>query len=217
MTMEALRYTLLMDGRSDEALIPILNWLLQDLGVKAPIQPECADLTRFQPKTLSKRMKIALDLFPCDLLFVHRDSEAEPRQTRRDEIQRAVNEYRSDSLPSVVEIVPVIPIRMTEAWLLTSEPAIRAAAGNRNGTVPLPMPRIQKLEDLPDPKKVLHDLLRAASEKRGRRLKDLKLYQCASQIPLATTDFSLLRQLAGFRALEADLRRWLRAHEPRFR
>ena len=44
--MDALRYTLLSDGSSDQALMPILTWLLREQGVYGAIQPEWADLRR---------------------------------------------------------------------------------------------------------------------------------------------------------------------------
>lgn len=36
--MDKLRYTLVSDGSSDAALIPILHWLLKQNGVSCPIQ-----------------------------------------------------------------------------------------------------------------------------------------------------------------------------------
>jgi hypothetical protein len=214
--MVALRYTLLGDGRSDDVLMPIIEWLFQDLGIVSPIQGEWADLSNIQSKVLSERIGHALDRFPCDLLFVHRDAENQPRQMRLDEIQKAVNqlqktvdEYNGTPFDVVLNHIPVIPIRMTEAWLLISEDAIRAAAMNRNGSIPLNMPPIQRLEDLPDPKQKLHEILRIASEKKRRRLKEFNPRLSAREITREIIDFSPLRKLSSFRALEDDLRRWL--------
>jgi hypothetical protein len=215
--MLMLRYTLLGDGSSDRVLQPILNWLLQDLGVEGPIQGEWADLGSVKTKTLSDRVMRTLDLFPCDLLFIHRDAENQSRQMRLEEVQSAVQGCSQSSSGLGSNFIPVIPIRMTEAWLMISEAALRSAAMNRNGTIPLVMPPIEKLEDLPDPKQVLHELLRKASEKRGRRLKEFNPGQVVHQLPQEITDFSPLRQLSGFCALEADLRSWLKQKGKRFR
>jgi hypothetical protein len=91
--MKELKYTLLTDGTSDKALIDILNWLLQECGIDYAIQPEWADLSRLsvKPKSLSERIINSLELYPCDLLFVHRDAEKEDRQNRVDEIQEAID------------------------------------------------------------------------------------------------------------------------------
>ena len=99
---------------------------------------------------------------------------------------------------------------MTEAWLLISEPALRSAALNPNGKVPLQMPSLQALESLPDPKQILHDLLRQASELNGRRLKNFRTNLRLRDIPPNIKDFTPLRQLSSFQALEADLQAWLK-------
>ena len=86
--MRELRYTLVSDGSSDRALLPILSWLLIEHRVLCPIQAEWADLGRLRnpPKTLASRIEWSLDLYPCDMLFVHRDAEI--RAERRSYQQR---------------------------------------------------------------------------------------------------------------------------------
>ena len=73
-------------------------------------------------------------------------------------------------MPGVVH-VPVVPVRMTEAWLLVDEPAIRRVAGNPNGRCALDLPQVSKVETIADPKKLLKQVLATASELSGRRLK----------------------------------------------
>jgi hypothetical protein len=208
--MNALRYTLVTDGRSDSVLKPILDWLLIDLlenqGIQIAIQGTYADIGVISTPGLPGKIKTAVDLYPCDLLFIHRDAEKQSRQQRIHEIREAVA-----TLP--VEIVhdpvPIIPVRMTEAWLLISESAIRAAARNLNGNVNLKLPPFHCLESLPNPKQILHDLLSQASELRGRRLKDFNPRRCVHDITRGINDFSSLRQLSSFQALDDDLRSWL--------
>jgi len=65
--------------------------------------------------------------------------------------------------------VPVVPVRMQEAWLPIDKQALRRAAGNPHSGVSLAMPTIDTLEQIPDPKQVLHDLLLDASRLTGRR------------------------------------------------
>jgi hypothetical protein len=77
---------------------------------------------------LAERISRALALFPADLLFVHRDADRGPTATRREEIRRAVAATMANQMT-----VPVVPVRMTEAWLLIDEAAIRSAAGNPRG------------------------------------------------------------------------------------
>lgn len=203
--MLELRYSLVSDGSSDAALLPILSWLLRESGIECAIQSSLADLRRLPepPKGLDKRIRLALELYPCDLLFVHRDAERQPLQQRKNEIRSALDSLNvSFALPWVC----VIPVRMTEAWLLFDEAAIRHAAGNRFGRQPLEIPGLMHLEDIPDPKTILHELLRQASGLQGRRLKQFRVTQSALRVSALAADFSPLRQLSAFQALEADLR-----------
>lgn len=90
--MNELRYTLLCDGSSDRALMPILTWALQQHCAESAIQAEWVDWGRLRnpPKTLSEKIRVALELYECDLLFVHRDAEKEPREARVAEINTTI-------------------------------------------------------------------------------------------------------------------------------
>ncbi len=96
---------------------------------------------------------------------------------------------------------------MQEAWLLIDESALRKAAGNPLGRRPLPVPDPKRLEDLPDPKQTLHELLRQASDLHGRRLarfnRDVRrhVHRLAQQIE----DFRPLRGLSAFQRLEHEV------------
>ena len=62
--MDELRYTLVSEGSSDVALLPILDWLLIENGVRCAIQPAWADLSVLplpdRPK-LADKMRVSLD------------------------------------------------------------------------------------------------------------------------------------------------------------
>lgn len=209
--MKELRYTLLSDGSSDKALLPLLTWLLQSHHVKCAIQSTWAELRRLPkaPKTLSPRIISTLELYPCDLLFVHRDAEKEPRQKRVSEIQEAILQaVKSVQVPPAVCVVPV---RMQEAWLLFDEAALRRAAGNPHGRQPLELPDIAKLEELPDPKNVLYELLRQASGLPPRRLKKFSVNELVHRVAELIDDFTPLRSLPAFMMLEAEIEQVIKA------
>lgn len=90
--MQRLSYTLVADGASDRALLPILTWLLQSICGSLPIQPAVADLRRLRnpPRALADRIARSLELYPCDLLFVHRDVERDTLEDRVSEITAAL-------------------------------------------------------------------------------------------------------------------------------
>ena len=204
--MKRLRFTLIADGSSDRALVPVLTWLLRQYWGHVPIQPEFSDLRRLRnpPRSLPQRIDRSIELYPCDLLFVHRDAERESVEKRREEIREALERSeRGRTLPTIC----VVPVRMQEAWLLIDESALKKAAGNPTSRQNLPMPDVRRLEDLPDPKRILGDLLREASGFRGRRLKKFNrdLSKCVQRVAQRIDDFGLLRGLAAFRELERQV------------
>jgi hypothetical protein len=206
--MSELRYTLACDGSFDAVLLPVLDWLLFANGVTNAVQSEWADLGRLprKPRTLAEKIYHAVNLYPCDLLFVHRDAENQGRQSRVAEITGAIQRVREEwpEIPLPLHVC-VVPIRMTEAWLLFNEAAIRRAAGNANGHQPLALPSIDDIENLPDPKSLLYAVLRQASGLHGRRLRTFPHSQRAHRLSRLIPDFSDLRRLSAFKALETDV------------
>ena len=203
--MKSIRYTLLTDGSSDKALLPILNWVLKAAGVTIPIQSEWADLTRLRPfKRLSEKLKWTIELYPCELLFVHRDAEREPLSSRVAEIRAAVQECAAE-IKSIPPYVCVVPVRMQEAWLLFDEAAIRKAAGNPNGRILLSLPSLSDVEELPNPKHDLEEILRVASELSRRRRLKLNTRFLRSRVVENIDNFEPLRRLTAFQALEAEV------------
>ena len=192
--MTALRLALLAEGAGDRALLPVLTWTLRALAL---------DVSFFEPRFEAKRGELATEIERVsreeapDILFVHRDADREPLEVRRQEI------------PMIRDgLVRVVPVRMTEAWLLIDEVAIRKAAGNPNGRVDLDLPRISRLESLPNPKELLRSLLIGASghtspRRRQRFQRDVP--RCVQLVAEYIQDYTPLRTLAAFRAFESDL------------
>ncbi len=204
--MKELRYILLADGSSDQALMPILTWLLREHGVEA-IQQEWADLGRLRlPRKpeLADKIRRILDYYDfdyrLDLLFIHRDAEKEPREKRVQEINTAIAK-----LEKPPRYVCVIPVKMQEAWLLFDEPAIRQAAGNPSGRQPIKLPLPKEIEDKPNPKEILHELLRDVSGLGGQKLKKFEPTKAAKRVTELITDFSPLRSLSAFQMLEQEI------------
>ncbi|MCE2486950.1 MAG: hypothetical protein J4F42_15660 [Desulfurellaceae bacterium] len=193
--MRELRYTLLTDGSSDTALLPILSWTLKR-HVACPVQATWADL-RYLPQApiiLPDRFQTSLDLIPGD----------QSLQKRIDEIHQGLEEAGQWK---VMPAVCVIPIRMTEAWLLIDERAVRRAAGNPNGREALDLPSVEALEHVSDPKSVLYDCLKEASGLSGSRRKRFRVTESAQRISEFIEDFTPLRSLSAFVYLENSIER----------
>lgn len=199
--MKELRFTLVGDGPSDKRLLPIVTWALQQHSSRL-IASTWADLSVLpvRPRSLDERILQAVELYPADMLFVHRDAEGETRDKR-------VAEIRDASPPTLQQhVIPVIPIRMQEAWLLINEAAIRLAAGNPRGRAKLSLPSRSAIEAVPDPKEVLYQALRTASELTGRHLNRFNVAAAAYRVSELIQDYSDLRSLSAFRAFESDVR-----------
>lgn len=194
--MKELRYTLLADGGSDKTLMPIIDWLL-----KSRLKKISYSGNFYAPPHgggLSKRVRQALIYYPCNLLFVHRDAEKIDYELRVKEIDRELVNLKNT-------YVAIVPVRMTEAWLLSSESAIREAANNPNGKENLGLPPSNKWDKIPDPKAVLFDALKTATGLSGRRLEKFHIDSARQRVAQLTSDFSGLACLPAFQKLCQDI------------
>lgn len=167
------RITLLADGPTDRALpLPIIQWLWAQHFPQDSVELQFADFSATKPAGFEKgggstRLKPALHLFPCDVLFIHRDAESYPPERRYEEVEDAILGLPPHTRPPHVCVVPV---KMSEAWMLSDDSgAIRKAAGNPNGQDELKIPSVAKWESLPDPKQLLYSLLSDACGLPARR------------------------------------------------
>jgi Domain of unknown function (DUF4276) len=204
--MNTLRCTLIADGSSDKCLIPVIKWLLCIHLPDYQIDCEWADLRRLPNKrmkdSLSRRIQTSVELYPCDILFVHRDAEKDSIGKRKQEIHEALAEINKENIRP---IICVIPVRMLEAWLIFNEQAIRRAAGNPNSKKSLEFPPLNQIENQPDPKEILYKLLREASELSPRRLKKFNVYEKVHRVAELIDDFTPLKELSAFKELEQDI------------
>ena len=201
--MEFLRFTLVSDGSSDRCLMPILEWLLRDVGHVKSVDARWSDFSSgTRPRGLAERLDRALRLYPCDVLFVHRDAEKQDPVLRYEEVAEALAEVSGVVVPPAVCVVPV---RMQEAWLFFDESAIRNAAGNPNGREDLALPRPSDIEAISDPKALLYGMLAKACGLSGRRLKKFAVAKAAILVTQYATDFSKLRALPAFQRLKRDV------------
>ncbi|MER6452136.1 hypothetical protein ABT270_05720 [Streptomyces sp900105245] len=138
-----------------------------------------------------------------DLVVIHRDSDGNPPERRRGEIAEAVDEVS----PGLAH-VPVVPVRMLEAWLLLDQAAIREVAGNPNGKAALNLPKPARAESVADPKTLLKEAIAAASEEKGRRLEKLqkRFPENRARLLQMLDREGPIQQLASWQAFTHDLR-----------
>lgn len=95
--MRTLRGSVLTDGSSDRVLLPVVRWALLQRRVACSLT--WADLRGFRhARTLGERVRRASECYPCDILFVHRDAERQPRDARVAEIRTALDGHSQRSV-----------------------------------------------------------------------------------------------------------------------
>ena len=155
-----MRFMLVCEGSSDAALREHILTLLDGRTPTALEGDVC-----FQGRRLADKIRGGFNRHgECDLLFVHRDANSAGAAARYREIAVAVREVGYAG-----PWVGIVPVRMTEAWLLLDEAAIRQAAESPRGRAPLNLPSPRAVERIADPKSTLEAALLRASESRGRR------------------------------------------------
>lgn len=189
--------TVLADGSSDRCLIQPINWILnQHAGLE--YSTEFARYTAPHRDGLLARAQKAIEYYPCDILIVHRDAEGESYQARLDEIETELSQLNK-------KFIPIIPVRMLEAWLLFDENAIRKAANRPSGRTALNIPKVNRIEQTADPKSLLFESLKTASEHTGRKLAKFDLNNARVRVSELIDDYSPLAALESFDKFKEQL------------
>lgn len=156
-----MRFLFVCEGSSDTPLADHIQRLLIRCG-----QPDPEGETWHHGLRVADRIRQGLKAAGgLDLLFVHRDADTAGAEARYREIEAAVRDARQEGMPWI----GVVPVRMTEAWLLLDEAAIRSVVGKPGGRTPLDLPVPEHAERVANPKERLRDALLTASGNRGRR------------------------------------------------
>lgn len=186
-----LAWSLITDGGTDRVLEPVIRWAIGRLDPAVEV---------LEPDFRKRKGSIEEFLTNYEtgsmLIFVHRDAEGQSLEHRLSEFDHVL-EHR---------VVPIVPVRMTEAWLLIDAEAIALAAGAPSSVVTVP--KLKALESLPNPKADLEKLLvDAAGPLTGRRLKKFNGTIVDRRVDVASRirDFSPLEEISGFRHFQALL------------
>ncbi|WP_239393889.1 hypothetical protein [Frankia sp. CiP3] len=162
------RVLFLGEGPSDAGIAAHVERLAWSRGIEAvATSPDLDRLEKPPGHSVSAKLAAVAKMGgQYDVIVVHRDADGAGADNRYLEVRNAVLSSPVAQLPHVA----VVPIRMTEAWLLLDEQLIRTVAGNPRGHVNLNLPTIHEAERIRDPKNRLERILVDASELSGRRL-----------------------------------------------
>ena len=186
-----LAYAVVADGGTDRLLVPIIQWAIHrlDPGVEI-LEPE------FRKRRGSVAAFLAAYKTGALLVFVHRDAEGATLDARLQEFQPPVRQ----------DVVPVVPVRMSESWLLFDGSAIAKAASSPSSSVPVPA--LAQIENIQNPKQQLDDLLfQAAGAPAGRRGRTFRRSIADRRVSVAEyiTDYSPLESVPAFRRFQEAL------------
>ena len=172
-------------------LVPVIQWAIHRLD---------PDVEILEPEFRKRHGSV--EDFLCTynpgamLIFVHRDSENLTLGSR-------LQEFEAVNRPNVI---PVVPVQMSEAWILFDGSAVAKAAGSPS--LPVPVPAIAEIESISNPKDRLDELLfRAAGSPSGRRGRNFKRSITNRRVSVAEyiSDYSPLGNLPAFRRFQESL------------
>lgn len=186
-----LTWSIVADGGTDRLLVPIIEWAIHRVDPHVEI---------LEPQFRKRRGGVKEDLERQDpgdmLVFVHRDSEGLRLGERLQEFDGVER----------LDVVPVVPVQMSEAWILFDARAIAKAAGAPSARIGAP--RVAELESIANPKQRLDDLLvAAAGNPSGRRGRTFRRSIVARRVSVAEyiADYSPLEQVPAFIAFQDSL------------
>jgi len=142
------------------------------------------------------------------ILFIHADADADAKAAREERIKPAMNRLTATGEFSSDRIVAVIPVKMTEAWMLADPDALRKALHlAENLDLELPA-RTRELERLTDPKTQLQQITRLSSTRKRQRRRRDPLKSLPRQLG-DSISLDCLRRLPAFQTMERELRQSL--------
>ena len=157
-----MRCLLVCEGSSDAPLVSHIELLLGSYGYESVEFNISVDGRR-----LVDKLSNGLDMAPhYDLIFMQRDADRAGADARYREIAEAIQQVGHGG-----PWVGVVPVRMTETWLVLEETVIRNAVRKPDRRTSLNLPTPAEAERMADPKSALEFALLNASDERGRRRK----------------------------------------------
>ena len=194
------RAGLYAEGPSDyRFLVPVITRLLQEVAPRVLSSlPEIADTVAIDappPAPSSRAERVAAAVHDhwddCTIFVIHADANGDEACALSDRVQPGIECARRQHPDAA--IIPCIPVRAVEAWMLTDSNVFKQLLGESKEPSLPPKP-----ETLSDPKAVVNEIL----TKLGANLRTLRDFQAFFG---ANVDFLQLRRLASFRDFEQKL------------
>lgn len=182
--MEELRLALYAEGTTDEQFLPsILQRTCEQLIAKN----NQTAMNILDPKVIAKNKNIAKrdesilqaarDAFDFHILVIHADADSHTQERALQERFQPGHKLVQLSNEQVCKnLVPIVPIYMTEAWLLADNDALRQVIGTNMKAQELGLLQKAKLiETDSNPKQTLKNIVQKAYANRSKRHQQVDL------------------------------------------
>lgn len=214
---------LAVEGKTDERFLPIilqrkLEQIIAQYAVKTidVMEPMIITSKQHVDNLEEKVVNLAREASGFHMLLIHIDADASSSdkalRERFDPGIQLVYQRKARGENFCQEIIPIIPVRMTEAWMLADAETLHQAIGTHVPVQSLGLPQNpHQVESLADPKEALKQAINRALADRPRRRRNLyaelvSLHQSIAQaIPLEQLD-----KVPAFQALGNQLHEALR-------
>jgi hypothetical protein len=209
-----LRVGLVVDGPTDQRFLPpVVQRTYEALVFDCPGQIEVFDVETIEPTGdgfVAQVLDAAKQAYTkgFDVLVVHTDAEASTDQAAFDHKFTPAREALAAATENLCRImVPLVTVRMVEAWMLADVDLLREEIGTHKSREALDLTRPP--EAYADPKHQIEAAIRLAHAQRRRRQRDqvsiAELYQPIGQ----QIDLVRLRPLPSYVAFEQAARQSL--------
>lgn len=210
--MRYLGLALFAEGPTDHRFLrPVLHRLVDDLCVHLGRDiVEVGEILELHSPRRAKEENRATRVLEAardawgefDVLFVHTDGGGDPQAAEEERVQPARDRIVAE-LGDEVRVLPVLPVRETEAWAAADGDALRAAFGSVLDDEALSLPaRRHEVENINDPKQLLDQAYtRVVGKKRHAKGVAHLLGVIGERVRL-----SCLRDVPAFSQFETRLR-----------
>lgn len=213
--MTTLVTALYAEGSTDHRFLPLLiqRTAVQILSRRGRSIIDVLEPMQVMPATKAVRaeekiLAVARQVHGYHFLFIHADADAPTvemaLQQRVEPGLALIHKAQQQRERICADVVPIIPIQMTEAWMLADANALIEVIGIASPSR-LDFPKPQQVEAIADPKEQLTQIVEAAFANRTRRVR--RRYRIAEFYePLGrTVNLSVLWQVPSYQRFVADL------------
>lgn len=211
--MKKIGLALYCEGNSDEYFLPILlqrtsrHIIMEGGGSDINIPP----IKRIEvPKSgqgndiLTAAVRAGTEGY--DILFVHKDADdAGPEKVRKNHIEPGLRKVHETTKKVCKNMVPVIPIRETEAWMLADIKILQDILDINTDAKELGLPtRPVLVEKIADPKHVLQETIRKSLERKSRRRRKINIETLYTRLAQEVR-LDFLKQVPAYKTFTGEL------------